>query len=104
MWPIVGGLWADRVRTNRERSLAHGYAQLGHAGNLTNFRLAAGAQGTYQALGAPMGLVFPFLDTDVYKWLEAVGWELGRGPTPSSPRRPTRPSGSSRRPSARTAT
>ena len=24
--------------------------------------------------------IFPFLDTDVYKWLEAVGWELGRGP------------------------
>ena len=60
--------------------MAHGYDQLGHAGNLTNFRLAAGAKGTYQALGAPMGLVFPFLDTDVYKWLEAVGWELGRGP------------------------
>jgi hypothetical protein len=79
---IVGGLWADRIRTNRERSLAHGYAQLGHAGNLTNFRLAAGAKGTYQALGAPMGLVFPFLDTDVYKWLEAVGWELGRSPDP----------------------
>ena len=29
-----------------------------------------------------MGLVFPFLDTDVYKWLEAVGWELGHGPDP----------------------
>jgi uncharacterized protein len=74
---IVGGFWADRIRTNRVRSLAHGYAQLDHAGNLANFRLAAGAKGTYQALGAPLGLVFPFLDTDVYKWLEAVGWELG---------------------------
>ena len=31
---ILGGLWADRVRTNRERTLPHGYAQLGHAGNL----------------------------------------------------------------------
>jgi DUF1680 family protein len=77
---IVGGLWADRLRTNRERSLQHGYAELSRVGNLQNFRLAAGAQGTYQALGAPMGLVFPFLDTDVYKWLEAVGWQLGHGP------------------------
>ena len=25
---------------------------------------------------------FPFLDSDVYKWLEAVGWELGRGGDP----------------------
>ena len=24
----------------------------------------------------------PFLDSDVYKWLEAVGWELGRGADP----------------------
>ena len=47
----LGGLWADRMRTNRERTIPHGYEQLGHAGNLTNFRLAAGAQGTYQALG-----------------------------------------------------
>src|SRR4029077_3901592 len=77
---ILSGLWADRVRTNRERSLAHGYDELDRVGNLQNFRLAAGAKGTYQALGAPMGLVFPFLDTDVYKWLQAVGWELGHGP------------------------
>ena len=27
----------------------------------------------------PAGCTFPFLDSDVYKWLEAVGWELGRG-------------------------
>ncbi len=77
---VDGGLWADRLRTNREQTLAHGYAQLGRAGNLTNLRLAAGEPGAYQALGESFGVVFPFLDTDVYKWLEAVGWELGRGP------------------------
>jgi DUF1680 family protein len=26
------------------------------------------------------GVTFPFIDSDVYKWLEAVGWELGRAP------------------------
>ncbi len=76
---IRDGLWADRLRTNRERTLAHGFAELERAGNLVNLRLAAGETGRYQALGEPLGLVFPFLDTDVYKWLEAVGWELGRG-------------------------
>ena len=28
------------------------------------------------------GTPFPFLDSDVYKWLEAVGWELGRARDP----------------------
>src|SRR5262249_5244119 len=26
------------------------------------------------------GITFPFIDSDAYKWLEAVGWELGRAP------------------------
>ncbi len=77
---VTGGFWGERARINRERTIHHGYAELSSAGNLTNFRLAAGAPGRYLALGEPLGLVFPFLDSDVYKWLEAVGWELGRGP------------------------
>ena len=77
---LDGGLWADRARTNRERSIGHGYAELDRVGNLANLRLAAGQPGRYQALGEPLGVIYPFLDTDVYKWLEAVGWELGRGP------------------------
>ena len=28
-------------------------------------------------------LPYPFLDSDVYKWLEAVGWELGRAADPA---------------------
>lgn len=76
---LDGGLWADRARTNRERSIGHGYAELLRVGNLANLRMAAGQPGRYQALSEPLGVIFPFLDTDVYKWLEAVGWELGRG-------------------------
>ena len=79
---LTGGLWADRRRVNRERTLGHGFAELTRVGTLENFRLAAGAQGTYRALGASTGTIFPFLDTDVYKWLEAVGWELGQAPDP----------------------
>lgn len=77
---ITGGFWLERLTTNRERTIGHGYDQLVRVGNVHNLRLAAGADGEYEALGKPMGLVFPFLDSDVYKWLEAVGWELGRGP------------------------
>ena len=39
--------------------------------------------GKYAALTDSSGAQFPFLDTDVYKWLEAVGWELGRGADPA---------------------
>jgi DUF1680 family protein len=75
---VTGGFWAERLRTNRERTIPHGLEQLRLAGNLTNLTLAAGAHGRYRAIGEETGVIFPFLDTDVYKWLEAVGWELGR--------------------------
>jgi hypothetical protein len=79
---IRGGFWSARLRMNRERTIAHGFGQLERVGTLHNFRLAAGRPGEYRALGASIGQVFPFLDSDVYKWLEAVGWELGRAQDP----------------------
>ena len=78
---VTGGFWAERLTTNHERTIPHGFEQLERAGNLSNLRLAAGAHGRYRALGEDIGVIFPFLDTDVYKWLEAVGWELGRDPS-----------------------
>ena len=75
---IVDGFWADRLRVNREHTIPHGLDQIQHSGALDNLRLAAGARGDYQALADSAGFTFPFLDSDVYKWLEAVGWELGR--------------------------
>ena len=80
---VVDGFWARRLRVNRERTIRHGYGQLQSRGTLANLRLAAGAaDGSYQALADTGGSTFPFLDSDVYKWLEAVGWELGRGAEP----------------------
>lgn len=70
---IDGGLWADWQRVNRTVSLEHGYQMLEHAGNFRNLRIAAGREE-----GEYTGLVF--YDEDVYKWLEALGWELGRAP------------------------
>src|SRR5919204_1514756 len=64
---LSGGFWASRQRVNREVSLAHGFRMLEQAGNLGNLQLAAGAgKGPYQG---PV-----FMDSDVYKWLEAVAY------------------------------
>ena len=76
---ITGGFWGDRLRTNHERTIPHGFAQLQAVGTLHNFRLAADlATDGYRALGMMFEGPFPFLDSDVYKWLEGAGWELGR--------------------------
>ena len=67
---ITGGLWADRRRVNREVSIPGGWNRLHQAGNFHNLELAAGrATGSYVN-------DLPFLDSDVYKWLEAVAWAL----------------------------
>lgn len=79
---VTGGFWAERLRVNRERSLPHGFEQLQLAGNLANLRLAAGGKGRYHTIGAELGLDLPFLDSDVYKWLEAVAWELRHAAEP----------------------
>ena len=68
---ITGGFWANYQQINRSVSLPHGFAMLEQAGNLRNLRIAAGLE-----VGEFAG--FWFADSDVYKWLEAVGWELGR--------------------------
>ena len=58
--------------TNRERTIPAGHAQLERVGTLQNFELAAkSARAGYRALGIMFDRPFPFLDTDVYKWLEA---------------------------------
>jgi len=75
---FADGFWADRARINRERTIPHGLDQLRQTGTLDNLRLAAGATGQYRAAADSVGATLPFLDSDVYKWLEAVGWELGR--------------------------
>jgi DUF1680 family protein len=54
-------------------SIPSGFKSLEAAGTLENFRLAAGHGETSQHRGEY------FVDSDLYKWLEAVGWELGRG-------------------------
>jgi DUF1680 family protein len=71
---IRGGLLADRQRVNREVTLFRGAEELESAGTLDNLRIAA-----RRASGERRGMVFS--DSDVYKWLEALAWELGREPS-----------------------
>ncbi|MGW1344217.1 glycoside hydrolase family 127 protein [Kribbella sp. NPDC002412] len=71
---ITGGFWAPRQARNGESAIPSGQDQLETAGNLQNFRLAAGI-GEGEAIG-PV-----FADSDVYKWLEAAAWEYGRNPS-----------------------
>src|SRR4051794_8398330 len=65
---ITGGLWAARCQVNREVAIAAGRERLESAGNLDNLRIAAG-----ERTGDARGPVF--MDSDVYKWLEAAAWE-----------------------------
>ena len=72
---LDSGLLHDWQQRNHAASLPLALRQLEVAGNLDNLRLAiAGADEGYRG---PV-----FMDSDVYKTLEAIGWELGRGADP----------------------
>ena len=98
---LTAGLLHDWQRRNASASMPLALRQLEAAGNLDNVRLAirAGAAGTADGDGhasvdrpRQLGPVDPlpgtdyrgpvFMDSDVYKTLEAIGWELGHGPEP----------------------
>lgn len=66
---LTDGFWFGRQLTNRQVTLQHGYQMLETSGNFNNFRVAAG-------VGAGFRDDPVFLDSDVYKWLEAISYEL----------------------------
>lgn len=77
---ITGGFWAARRRTNASVSIPQGPERLEQAGNLANFRAAAGGSGPRPGPESGSGTFtgdFPFQDSDVHKWLEAASWQLG---------------------------
>jgi DUF1680 family protein len=76
---ITGGLWAERQRVNREVSLPIGSTRLREAGNLADLELAARYVADPSLPADPDSYQGPwFMDSDVYKWLEAVAWECAR--------------------------
>lgn len=72
---IGDGFWRRWQELNRAVTVREGARRLEEAGNLHNLRLAAG-----ETTGAYRGPLY--LDSDVYKWLEAVAWEQRRARDP----------------------
>jgi DUF1680 family protein len=73
---LSGGLLGEWQRRNRAVSLPLALRQMEAAGNLGNLRLTvAGTGGDYRG---PV-----FMDSDLYKSLEAVSWEMGSEPSPA---------------------
>lgn len=73
---LHGGFAGKRQAANRNTSIPHGYEQLEKAGNFRNMRIAAG-----QETGAFTG-GWPFQDSDIFKFQEALGFEIGNGSSP----------------------
>lgn len=74
---ITGGFWADRQQVNRDATLGHIRSWLDREGWIANFDLAAKG-------GLPAGRRGrEFSDSEVYKYLEALAWELARQPDPA---------------------
>jgi uncharacterized protein len=72
---LTGALLRDWQRRSHDASLPLALRQMEAAGNLGNLRLAvAGASDGYRG---PV-----FMDSDLYKTLEAIGWELAHDPSP----------------------
>ncbi len=99
---LTGGLLHDWQRRNASASMPLALHHLVAAGNLDNIRLAIHASEAPEAPDATpdgtaprprnLGPVDPvpglgyqgpvFMDSDIYKTLEAIGWELANGPRP----------------------
>jgi DUF1680 family protein len=69
---IAGGVWATRQQVNSDATLAHCQGWMERLGWLANFTRAA--EGTIA--GHHQGMMFA--DSDVYKLMEAMAWEVGR--------------------------
>ena len=71
---IVGGFWAGQQQVNADVTLAHCRAWMERIGWIPNFDRAA--DGTVATTRSGV----EFVDSEVYKLLEAMAWELARRP------------------------
>lgn len=69
---LTGGFLGDWQQLNADATISHCIARLGTSGVLDNFRRLAGR--TDVPFRGP-----EFADSDLYKTLEALGWEAARG-------------------------
>ncbi|MFB7892827.1 glycoside hydrolase family 127 protein [Microbacterium sp. NPDC056044] len=74
---ITGGFWGDRQAVNAADTFAHISARLESEGWLPNFDLAVSG-------GLPEGRRGrEFSDSEIYKYLEGLAWEIGRTGSPA---------------------
>ncbi|KJL23023.1 Non-reducing end beta-L-arabinofuranosidase [Microbacterium foliorum] len=69
---ITGGFWGERQAVNGSATLAHIESRLESEGWLPNFDLAAAGSLPAGRRGRE------FSDSEIYKYLEALAWEIGR--------------------------
>jgi DUF1680 family protein len=72
---IEDGFWSPRRKINREVSIPHSLRMLEESGNVANFELAA--KGAHTGYHGPV-----FMDSDLYKALEAASYSLAADPNP----------------------
>ena len=75
---ITGGAWAARQAVNADATLAHSHGWMERLGWVANFTRAA--DGTIA--GHHEGMMFA--DSDVFKLMEAMAWEVGRSGSPDA--------------------
>ena len=76
---VTGGLWQKKQQVNADTTLGHCLTWMERIGWIGNFDATAA-----DATAADPGHAgIEFVDSEVYKLLEAMAWELGRGPNPS---------------------
>jgi hypothetical protein len=73
---IVDGFWHEKQRLNADVIIAHCEEWMRRIGWVANFERAAS-----RSAGLPTGdhVGQHFIDSEIYKLLEAMAWELGRG-------------------------
>ncbi|MFC0065205.1 glycoside hydrolase family 127 protein [Umezawaea endophytica] len=73
---ITGGFWADRQRVNGSATLDHARSWMNRLGWIGNF--TTGGRGSPDRRGRE------FSDSEVYKLVEAMAWEVGRTGDPGA--------------------
>lgn len=74
---VVGGFWGDKQTLNAEVIIDHCQQWMERIGWIGNFDLAAAGTVGFSHAG------IEFVDSEIYKLLEAMAWELGRKPDPA---------------------
>jgi uncharacterized protein len=71
---INGGFWGERVTASRQAAIPEIYAQEVENGRIFNFQRLKGAD--HSTISSDLPSLRAGADSEIYKWLEAVGWSL----------------------------